>query len=398
MKHLPYLLFPFGIVIGYLIPKQSSSLATIVEKTPPAREERTKAMSSTSEKSSRIKLLADSAMKNTCNSSLLATAEISDIPAILDRILCQVGPSGLSSQTRYAIDAMLARWAKDDFDTAFHWAKTHPNENARKDFLEGVLKNRAETDFEGTLALLKSLQSEDGITLELGSEMLDAGLKLGARQAFEALSLCPSDSHQSSGSSSEFPQDFDFQTFAELAAQHTKNIKTYHPFSYFPSNVYEAWAKNDLNAAFDFYLTHGELQFNDLGSITKTFLNTAEPASTYPWLLQQYESLNAEQRAKFAGDLDDVFPYQFGVTPLVKFANSISSPELKENMVNDMIKGFGTTQREPNEYFYIDLLSTLPTPEKRAEVIRNNNLNNTIKSVSDQKLRELGLTREQFKN
>lgn len=100
-----------------------------METTPPTGEDREKSKSASSEKAARIKRLADSIGKNSHDDTkeyALDKADLSDIPAILDRLLSEAGPSGLSSETPEAMDKMLERWAKDDFESALHWAKTHP--------------------------------------------------------------------------------------------------------------------------------------------------------------------------------------------------------------------------------------------------------------------------------
>ncbi len=399
MKYLPYLLLPLGIAIGYFIPRPAPEQPSIVQPSPAPREQRPKPASASPEKAARIKALADSMTKNSTNYSekpAHQTADIADIPAILDRLLSQVGPSGLSHQARWYIDQLLQRWAKEDFEGAYHWAKTHPNENARKDFLKSILKSRVVADYDGTLALVKSLKNDEGITLDMSSELFGAAIKRGAKQAFEALALCPSVNSGMTGSSTVFPKDFDFKTFAELAAQHAK-VAENAPFSFFPSNLLESWAKTDATAAFDFYIENETLPFNDLGNITKAFLNIAEPASSYPWLQQQYESLTGEQRAKFAADLESVFPSEMGAAPLVNFANSIESPQIRENIVKDMLKSFGTMTRGGDDsYTYIDLLNVLPTPEKRLEAIHQSGMGGASASFPGQKLLELGITREQI--
>lgn len=398
MKRLPYLLLPLGILIGYLIPRDADS-HPITQTSPSPRKDRSKPRASDVEKSSRIQALADGITKGSddhIEDSDTPEAEIADIPAILERLLSQVGPSGLPWGVRSEINEMIQRWAKEDFEGAYQWARTHPNENARKDFLQAILQAHAETDFDSTLALLKSLQSDDGIILDLGSELFDTAAKLGARAAFEVLAACPSESGGRGGSGAKFPEGFDFKTFAELSAKHAKDAKGSFPFSHYPTNVLEEWAKIDVTAALEFFIAHGELPFNDLGSITKTFVNMAEPTSAYPWLSQQYENLNGEQRERFAGDFHSVFPHEMGTAPLIGLANSIPSPELREQLIFDMIKGFGGVYAGGNNSpSYIDLLRVLPTPEKRLEAIGQSSLRYSMDSVPDQKLSELGITREQ---
>lgn len=400
MKWLSYLLLPLGILIGYLIPRDADS-HSITQESPPPRKDRSKPRATDAEKSERIRALADGITKKRkghSDDSDPPEAEIADIPAILERLLSQVGPSGLPWDVRSEINEMLQRWAKEDFEGAYQWARTHPNENARRDFLQAILQAHAETDFDSTLALLKSLQSDDGIILYLGSELFDTAAKRGAREAFEVLAAFPSESGGRGGSGAEFPEGFDFKTFAELSAKYAKDTKGSYPFSHYPTNLLEEWAKIDATAALEFFIANEELPFNDLGSITKTFVNMAEPTSAYPWLHQQYEDLDGDQRARFAGDLHSVFSYEMGAAPLIGLANSIPSPELREQLVFDMIKGFGGVFTGVNRAQpYVDLLSVLPTPEKRLEAIQRSSLRHSMDSVPDQKLSELGITRDQVR-
>lgn len=75
---------------------------------------------------------------------------------------------------------------------------------------------------------------------------------------------------------------------------------------------------------------------------------------------------------------------------------TISSPQLREEMAMDMLKGFGGTSRG-DDVTYIDLLKALPTPSKRLEAIRLSNMNYFMERVSDEKLAEFDITREQIK-
>ncbi len=398
MKWLSYLLLPLGILIGYLIPHPSSAPAPLTDtSSPPPRRNRPEVPSDPA-RSARILALADRIGKGDRsgedNSS--ATVAIADIPAIIERLLSQAGPSGLSWQLQSEIDNMLARWAAEDFDSAFSWAKGYPSANASKDFLEAILEKRAETDFEGTLALVKSLLADDGIRLDLGKELFDTAVKLGAERAFEALIACPSDGYGSSGSTGNFPPGFDFKAFAELSMDFSKNRKGGgSAFSYYPTNVLEEWAKSDTTAALGFYLSSSELTFNDLGDITKSFIDPSEPESAYPWILEQYRNLDAEQRKKFAGDLNSVFPSEMGAAPLLKMVNAIPDPALREQIAKEMFDGFGGS-RTGNSMPYLDLLSVLPTPAARLEFLSKSNMRYSISLAPQDKLDSLGITKEQI--
>ena len=100
MKWLSYLLLPLGILIGYLIPHPSSAPAPLTDtSSPPPRRNRPEVPSDPA-RSARILALADRIGKGDRsgedNSS--ATVAIADIPAIIERLLSQAGPSGLSWQ------------------------------------------------------------------------------------------------------------------------------------------------------------------------------------------------------------------------------------------------------------------------------------------------------------
>ncbi|MDP4625596.1 MAG: hypothetical protein NWT08_10725 [Akkermansiaceae bacterium] len=320
---------------------------------------------------------------------------IGDIPGIIELLLQQSGPSGLSWKLRSSIDEMLTKWAKEDFHGALAWATAHPNRNAATDFLETILKEHAAENFDETLAIIASLQNEPGLNLELGSELLETAAKRGAKEAFEVLALFPSNDGSYGGSPTDFPTDFDFQTFAELVSAHMKEHEgSSSPFEHFPTNVYEEWAKVDLQSALQFYLREGELTYGDLGDITKSFLDISEPSSTYPWLSEQYSTLDDESRKRFASGLDSVFPHEMGAKPLIGLLESIPNTALREEMLGHMLEGFGGTTRG-DDMTYADLLTVLPTPEKRMEAIKIGTLRYSILRQSDEKLSSLGITREQ---
>lgn len=399
-QKLPYLLLPFAVFTGYLLPRPEKAADSKSQTSAaPSRPNRPRSDNSRAD-TARIRTLAESLERSRSRmggeSPTVATA---DIPAVIAHLLSQAGPSGLSWETRSAIDIMLARWAKEDFDGALAWARSHPNRNAAKDFVEGILKERATTDFDSTLAIIRTLRKEDGLLLDLGQELFETAAKRGARQAFELLAEFPNEDSGSGGSPGDFPPGFDFQTFAELTSEHL--AKATHggggPFEHFPTNVLEEWAKVDSSAALEFFLSSKPLPFNDLGDITGTFLNMAKPETAFPWIAEQYTDLTREQRARFAGNLNSVFPDEMGTAPLVELVNSLPDPTLRREMTQDMLQGFGG-QWSNGGLIYIDLLSLLPTPAERLQALRDNGMTHSLERVNDAKLAELGITREQIKD
>ena len=85
-----------------------------------------------------------------------------------------------------------------------------------------------------------------------------------------------------------------------------------------------------------------------------------------------------------------------GITPLVELVQSLPNQTLRTEMISDMLKGFGGSVRG-NDPMYIDLLQLLPTPEERLNAIKTNpSLLYPLGKVSDEKIREFGITREQL--
>ncbi len=403
-SRLLYLLFPLGILTGYLIPRSQPVGESVTKNDTHAPRangpNRPKSISSPHE-TARILALADgiSASKRQ-NDKEQKTIASADIPAVITHLLSQAGPSGLNWKVRSEIDRMLVNWATEDFDSAFAWASSYPNKNAAKDFLEVILRERAKTDFEGTMTCMNKIRDESGIKLNLGQFLFDAAAKRSALEAFNVLAAFPSDGNGLSASEVEFPPGFDFKTFAELTSTHMKNNKNdgYIAFSYYPSNSLKEWAKVDSSAALEFYLSSDQHPFNNLGQITSAFINLTKPESAYPWLSEQYAALEGSQRSKFGRSLNSVFPHEMGVAPLVGLVESLPTPALKNEMVTDMLKGFGGTYSNGNKMMYIDLLSLLPTPAERLEVIRQSHMRYSMSEASDEKLSEFGITREQIKN
>jgi hypothetical protein len=401
-SRLVYLLFPLGILTGYFIPRSETKNHSSSDKDTFASHDNRPNRPRNSARSledARIRSLADEiANRNRANRQDKKTIVIADIPAVITHLLSLAGPSGLSWEARSEIDDMLANWAKEDFNSAFAWASAYPNRNAAKDFLEAIFKEHAKTDFDDTLKLIHKLKDESGMKLDLGSELFEIASKRSVQDAFNALAASPSDGSGFSGGSAEFPEGFDFKTFAELTSAHLKKEgkSAYSAFSHFPTNVLEDWAKVDNSAALEFYLSNENMPFNDLGEITGTFLNIAKPESTYPWLAEQYANLEGAQRSKFGGELDSVFPDEMGITPLVELVQSLPNQTLRTEMISDMLKGFGGSVRG-NDPMYIDLLQLLPTPEERLNAIKTNpSLLYPLGKVSDEKIREFGITREQL--
>lgn len=400
-SRLLYLLFPLGILTGYFIPRPQAVDHSATEKDTFASHDNPNRPRSTARplEDARIRSLADE-ITNRNRSSEQETKPIAtaDVPAVIAHLLSQAGPSGLSWQTRSEINDMLGNWAKEDFESAYSWASSYPNRNAARDFLEAILKEHAKTDFDGTLELILKLKNESGIKLDMGSELFAIASKRSVRDAFNALAASPSDGSGFSGGPAEFPEGFDFKTFAELTAAHLKKEGTsaHSAFSHFPTNVLSEWAKVDSTAALEFYLSNENMPFNNLGEITGTFLNIAKPESTYPWLAEQYANLEGAQRSKFGGELDSVFPYEMGITPLVELVQSLPNQALRTEMISDMLEGFGSSVRG-NDPMYIDLLQLLPTPEERLNAIKANpSLLYPLSKASDAKIRGYGITREQL--
>ncbi len=401
-SRLVYLLFPLGILIGYFIPRsETTDHSESKNDTFASRDDSPNRPRSSARPivDSRIRTLADEITNsNRTNREERKPIATADVPAVVTHLISQAGPSGLLWPVRSEINDMLSNWAKEDFDSAFTWASSYPNRNAAKDFLEAILGEHAKTDFDDTLTLIHKLKDESGLKLDMGSDLFEIAAKRGVKDAFNALAASPSDGSGFSGSSAEFPPGFDYKTFAELTSAHLKKEgkNAYSAFSHFPSNLLEEWAKVDSSAALEFYLTNENMPFNDLGEITGTFLNIAKPESTYPWLAEQYANLEGAQRSKFGGELSSVFPSQMGTTPLVELVESLPNQALRTEMISDMLKGFGGSV-SGNDPIYIDLLLLLPTPEERLNAIKTNpSLLYPLGKVSDEKMKEFGITREQI--
>ncbi|MGJ8642526.1 MAG: hypothetical protein ACSHX9_03885 [Luteolibacter sp.] len=399
MKRLPYVLFPIGILIGYILPNPQPTQTAVSEESTPTRSNRPRPNPQQAQHDSRVRALAETLSNAKRSDKIQADEEVAigEIPGVIELLLQQAGPSGLSSTLRSSIDNMLEKWAKEDFQGALAWASAHPNRNAAKDFLETILEEHATENFDETIAIIKSLQNDPSINLELGNDLIKPAAERGAKEAFEVLALFPSTDGSYGGHDIQFPKDFNFQTFADLVSAHiNKEGKNPSPFEFFPTNVYEEWAKVDAQAALQFYLGEGELTYGDLSDITKSFLDVSDPPSTYSWISEQYSILDDDSKKRFTAGLDKVFPYGMGTKPLTGLLESIPNTALREEMLGQMLDGFGNTTRDGKKT-YVDLLAVLPTPEKRLQAIKGNNIRYSLLSQSDEVLASIGLTKEQIR-
>lgn len=366
--HWPALfLLPLGILIGYLLPHPADRAAP-PSPSPAATSgpSRTRPPERDTLSASRIRALVET-IATRDRSNPPPVVPITDIPAVIAQLLSQAGPYGLPWELKSAIDKMLTQWAKEDFNGALAWATAYPNLNAASNFLQTILKVHAKEDFDNTLAILATLRDTPGLHVEVGSELFGLGVKRGAGQAFEILDASISYDGGSSGSTADFPADFDFAIFAKLISDRIEQAKSENKqvgFDFFPSNLLDEWAKRDPTAALEFYLGDTDLPFNDLGNITNTFLNISDPSSTYPWLGEQYQNLEGKQRSKFVEGLTSVYPWEMGSQPLIGLANSLPTPALRERMATEMLAGFGSRGRN-GQMPYLDLLIIIP-PRKSA--------------------------------
>lgn len=396
-----YALFPLGILAGYLIPRSvpvgapASENETLAPRNSGPHRPRATPNSHENERISSISKAIKNNKRNRNTEQINVKA--SDVPAVIAKLLSDVGPSGLPYSVRTEINKMLTNWAAEDFDSAYAWACSNPNRNAAKDFLEVILDEHAKPDFHATMAMIHDLKGSD-IDLKLGQQLFDVAAKHSAQDAFDVLSTFPSTDGSYSGGTMEFPPDFDFKTFAELTAAHMqKNGISDSAFSYFPVNALEEWAKVDSSAALEFYLSNQKIPNSSLSDITDNFLDINDKKSTYSWLAKQYSSLEGAQRSKFGGDLNDVFPRELGSTPLVELVDSLPTQSLKKEMIFDMIKSFGSMYSDDVEF--VSLLNHLPTTNERLKALQKNPyMLESMLELGDERLAEIGVTKQQIEN
>lgn len=186
---LPYLLLPLAILIGYFIAKDAEAPSENTSESPPPRKNRPLTPSRHPHRSLRIRTLIDQLEGGTYEDweTFATSIRQEDIPACLDELLARSGPSGLPSELRVYFREFLGKWAETDFEAAHAWAESIPSEQAKTELLTIVLSKHAASDFEETIAIVRSLTNRLGHKLALGDEFLNAAANIGAEAFVEAV-------------------------------------------------------------------------------------------------------------------------------------------------------------------------------------------------------------------
>lgn len=395
MKWLPYILLPFCILIGYLIPKKAEAPSRITSESPPPRKNRPSSPPRLPDRSLRIRTIVNQADGATSRDWEQFTESIrrKDIQACLNELLARSGPGGLPYGMREEFDALLGNWAGADFKAAYAWADSIPGAQAKIDLLTVVLSRHAVSDFQETIAIVRGLTDRQGRKIHLGDEFLSAAASVSAELFAEAVSLSSIDMNDPFEGNVRYPEEFDFKTAAWLIENASKNRPKNEPVEPIPipHSFISEWSKRDTDGALDFYLKTNLATIYDMGQIVREKFDMSKPAESFPWTLEKISEFPTEQREKFIRNLPDVYQDN-SVETLIALARSAPTPSAEQELVMSMLKGFGHI-RTDEKLLYAELLTIFPTRELRLRAIQEPNILPYMDLIPDATLHTLGISR-----
>jgi len=227
--------------------------------------------------------------KNNDKPPPLTKLSTSDLQNLILHLLTKTDPlTGMNYPDRNHLEEAIQQLAKLDLPATCQWIDNTFPEKLRNTFYKDVIDSAFKDKPLEALDFAKQHLDTKNVSRVAGTLFITTDpLTTEVANALVANSLFDSGS---TGSSSDFSDDFDFLTFAQTSLDQVKSHNHKSPSS-FPTNLYTEWAMRHPAEAMEFYNTQlkgqkADLPFNDLGKIITGYLNVAESNETTPWLTE----------------------------------------------------------------------------------------------------------------
>jgi len=258
-RHWIPVIFIAGLAGGWMIRDGSHSSAGVTSrshgdrqtKVERHRETASLKQSGASSHASRWQVIGSQAVKFTDEErdAFLRNLAPADRITALEALAAQSGPEGLHYELKGMIRKILREMFVTDFDSAWTWARSVPNDATRDYMLQSLLKELVIKDPERALAAhFEILAAHPDFNSDIPFEAVSGTAMQGARQMLDLLERFPPGSAGTCGDM-EFAKDFDFQLAADGFKEFSRRHVTETPVAY-PINFFRAWAKEDPEAAY----------------------------------------------------------------------------------------------------------------------------------------------------
>jgi hypothetical protein len=196
-------------------------------------------------------------------SDALQNIPISDIPSIVEAWKKRAGLSGLNDKQKSQIQKLMTNWYEKDATGAIAWLEALAPKADGYMLLEGILVFEAGRDWNHTLALVEqfSKTSLPGFFPHvLRAKMNDCDAELIGKIVRDF-----SPGFVMQPLKIDFKEGFDFAALGKMLAEDNGEKTIF--LSYSPTNFIEEWAKEDVNAAFDWSLKNMFFSSSDVGNV-----------------------------------------------------------------------------------------------------------------------------------
>ena len=295
---IPFLLL--GIAIGYFIPRVTSEKETGLGKNEQSIRLGTRSSGERSVTARPMFEFEDLVGEELAEK--VSSLSRDEIRVQIKAVLSGVDPFNGLIDGHDLLEELLSRASIDDFHGTLTWMESCLPKSVQLSLRDKMFETYAEYDFHAAMTYAESLTDEAA-----NNEVLDflffESFKYGNSAVEKSFELMRVSEGGSSGGMVSFPDDFDFQSFADLSLQKISALGEDEDFTFYPSNFLSEWAGRDLDGALKFYNEHlilgkNRFPYNDFERLVAGHLKSIPPEQELDWIQEMLDdsSLNEHQR------------------------------------------------------------------------------------------------------
>jgi hypothetical protein len=296
---------------------------------------------------------------------------------------------------RLAVDKMVERWGREDFDGAMAWVSTCTNDGLARTIKGRLLDTLVESDPDRALELhLLAKAEDDQFGSNVVSKVMARKAEEGAGALLDVLAKLPLGSG-TSGIGLNYPEGFEFAVLLDGMLPYYREGADGRP-SDLPGDVLESWAKSDPESAHQWWLRNGKLGFEGWGDILNPLEKSMGAEVAGEWAAARWTAADPKLRKQMTGELNGWMgaPEPARVNAMLGgMPDAATAQEFIREVI--VVHGLGFAN-QPN---LAPLLSKIPTREMRLEILREaaetHQLN--AQSLSDAMLDSWQITRDEMK-
>jgi len=259
---------------------------------------------------------------------------------------------------------LVRQWAEEDFDGVIAWSRSLSDRAAASQFLNTLIGDLAKEDQEGALDLVLSLRGDPDLKLFSAESLFNTAARRGVATALDLVSSYKKTKGRvSSFQAFEFPEGFDFATFANEARQFQSGRFGSVDLPFFPSNLMREWAKADFDEAFAFYVNHQQFRGNRFRDVLSEGFDLSDRETLFSWASEQFSVLEGEQRFRFASGLKEAL----GSGEIKSFIQNLPGERAQQEFVEELLRDGVDNSR------FMEQLEVFPSVAERMDVIRRTN-------------------------